>query len=203
MGNFRWRGSHTADDLCFIMHKVLRGSLGGKIPNYYVSDSAPVNKSAVRKLMVDRNGNYYWFPCCAHFLQLSMREAVRSFLVRNRSNSDVEEDDFDWDGLNSNAIDNAIPTTTTNNSFERLPFTCRALRAAIRRSHIKKELFLSYQNSLNMHISIVADIPTRLGSIVDLFDILFKNRAVLQRMQENGDRNPNTWHLTTDDFDML
>ncbi len=78
------------------MSKVVRERLGGKIPSYYVSDSGPVNKSAVRKFMVNRNGDDYWFPCCVHFLQLSLGEAVRSFLARNRSNSDVEEDEFDW-----------------------------------------------------------------------------------------------------------
>ncbi len=111
------------------------------------------------------------------------------------------------DGLNSNKIDNAISTITNTNSFERLTVTCKAIGAAIRRSHVRKEQFFSYQNSLNVHKSTLTDFPTRFDSTVDMFESISKNKAVLQRMQEKGDGNPITWplglNLTTDDFDMF
>lgn len=57
--NFRMRGSHAVDDVCLLIARVVYGRLGDRKPNYFVSDSAPFKKSAVRKLMVNAGGEDY------------------------------------------------------------------------------------------------------------------------------------------------
>ena len=52
-----------------------------------------------------------------------MRDEVRNFLVKNHSNSDVEQDELDWDLLNDDDVDDSISTIPTANSFERLTIT--------------------------------------------------------------------------------
>eukprot|EP00171_Calliarthron_tuberculosum_P004297 IDg4297t1 len=51
VGNFRLAGRHTAADICNVLKSVIQKRLGGRKPTYFVSDSAPANKAAVRMLM--------------------------------------------------------------------------------------------------------------------------------------------------------
>lgn len=42
-----------------------------------------------------------------------MRGAVKNFLVNNWSNTDVEQDELNWEGLNSNDAEKDLSTITT------------------------------------------------------------------------------------------
>lgn len=59
MGNFRMGVSHAADDVCLLISRVVHGRLGAKTLNCFVSDSAPVNKAAVRIFIENAGGDDY------------------------------------------------------------------------------------------------------------------------------------------------
>ncbi len=78
---------HSALDVAQFLRDVIQKRLAGHEPNYLISDSAPVNKAAVR-IYRDQSGDDFWFPCSVHFCQLAMREAVHEYI--RITNSDVE-----------------------------------------------------------------------------------------------------------------
>lgn len=74
-------GSHTAGDVATVITRVVTDRIGGCIPKYYLSDSAPVNKSVVRKYIANGAGDDYWLCCDVHFFQITMREPVMNFFM--------------------------------------------------------------------------------------------------------------------------
>eukprot|EP00171_Calliarthron_tuberculosum_P022042 IDg22042t1 len=86
---------HCAMDLKNAISRIALDSLSDKTPNYIFSDSALVNKAAVRMFMND-SGDEFGFPCAVHFSQLAMREAVQQYLlspIESDEESDPEDDD--------------------------------------------------------------------------------------------------------------
>ena len=58
------------------------------------------------------------------------------------------------------------------------------MRAKLKRSHAGANLFERYKNSLGVSGTVVLDVCTRFDSTVDMFESIFKNQSVLERMQE-------------------
>lgn len=136
-----------------------------------------------------------------------MREPVANFLIGD-STYDVEGDDnVAWDELNNETIVEEVQGLTSSNSFQRLIATCRTISTSIRHSNTRADIFYRYQDSLDIHTSIVRDVSTRFDSTVDMFDIIARNKLAIYRMQENGTRNrdllPAALILIADDFDIL
>ena len=74
IGNFKVSTSHFASDIAGIISEVIRDRIGSRKPSYFVTDSAPISKAAVRIFMGD-SGYESSFPCAVHFVHLAMREA--------------------------------------------------------------------------------------------------------------------------------
>lgn len=205
VGNFRLSGRHTAADVCNVLQNVIQKRLGGRRPTYFVSDSAPVNKAAVRMLMQDDDGDDHWYPCAVHFCQLAMKEAVTSFL----SGEDAygAQDDIDWDELDYEGLIHQANLLATSSAFERLTHTARAIRATLRRSNVRMERFTILQTSLGIFKTIASDVPTRFDSTINMFESILVNKPVLLRLQELGRRDADSWplalHLTADDFELI
>lgn len=70
---------NSAKDVPDIIHKFVYERLSSRNFNYFVPDSASVNKAAVQ-LFINNTGDHYWFPCVIHFCELAMRDAVEPFL---------------------------------------------------------------------------------------------------------------------------
>ncbi len=91
-----------------------------------------------------------------------------------------------------------------SSSFHRITSTCRAIRVVINKSHSYAELFQDCQKTMKVHTAIEADVRTRFDSTLSMLASVFKNRSVLQRMQEIGKRNSSLWpksfHLSLEDF---
>lgn len=183
--NFKLKGGPSSTDMCNVLRNAINQRRGKRNPNYFVSDSAPNNKAAVRLLMGNQGGNDFWFPCAVHFLQLAMRESVCLFLT---GGSSANDDSTEWDELDDTSFEEAILSKISTNTFERLTSTCRAIRTTLLRSHKRMEVFSSIQNSLGIKIMICADVRTRFGSTVNMFGGVCKNQGVLIRMQEKGQR---------------
>ena len=49
--NFRMTFGHSSDDIQIILRQVVQERMSGRYPSYFVSDSASVNKAAVRTFM--------------------------------------------------------------------------------------------------------------------------------------------------------
>ena len=132
LGNFEMNEGHTHHHLREIIHKVVRDRMGGRIPTYFLSDSAPVNPKAVR-LYLHASGDDAWFPCAVHFAQLAMREAVRIYLSAPtilHAVCNTERETRSDKSLRRNAA-----TSDDVNTFERIAAKCRAIRTTIKRSH--------------------------------------------------------------------
>ena len=78
VGNIPRIGGHLADFVASCINQVVNDRLGGRTLDYFVSDSAPVSKSAVRRFM-EREGDEKWFPCAVHFIQLATKEYVVTY----------------------------------------------------------------------------------------------------------------------------
>ncbi len=202
LGNICKRGKQNAPAIANIIKDVDLHRLGGKIPNYYVSDSAPLNKAAVRRFMGD-DGDESWFLCCVHLSQLAMREATTYFL--DRSSTDANElEECEWDELSVEDAVAGVENINRSSSFHWITSTCRAIRVAITKFHSYTELFHDYQKTMKVHTVIEADVRKRFDSTLLMLASVFKNRSVLQRIQEIGKRNSSLWHksfhLSHDDF---
>eukprot|EP00171_Calliarthron_tuberculosum_P023067 IDg23067t1 len=164
---------HTADDVCAILKCVVQKRLGNQMPTYFLSDSAPVNKSAVRKLMHNDGGDDFWFPCSVHFAQLAMREAVTSFLTGGTISDSGDDDatESDIDDLDEESLIRTVELLSVSNAFKRLTTTVRAIRTALRRSHARLDLFETTQTSIGVHRTICGDVITRFDSTVDMFEV--------------------------------
>lgn len=209
VGNFRLPKGHGAVELSRVIGNVVAQRLGKRVPNFFLSDSAPVNKAAVRLYMLNKDGDDFWFPCSVHFMQLAMREAVECFLngscTRSLGNSSLAE--ADWDDLGEEEILENARSAAASSAFDRLTTTCRAVRAAIKHSHARNDAFRRTQVSLGITTTIKNDVKTRFDSTVEMFDSVLRNRAVLQRMQEEGRRDPKSWpailHFSAEDFETI
>eukprot|EP00171_Calliarthron_tuberculosum_P007528 IDg7528t1 len=77
---------HSGEDVSKIIETVVVQRLSKKIPRYFESDSAPVNRLADMVYMND-TGDEYWFSFAVHFCQLAMKDAVREYLSAPDDNS--------------------------------------------------------------------------------------------------------------------
>lgn len=143
ISNFRMPERRTATDVCQVLSNVIQNRLGCRCPDYFLSDSAPTKKTAIRKYMINGNGDGYWFPCAVYFLQLAMKESISMFLGAS-SNQACEYDDasVEWDELNDNGVLDTIVSISTSDTFTRLTMTSRAIRASIRRSCVRNTMYL-------------------------------------------------------------
>ena len=57
VGNFRMLQTHGSKDICSTIKRVVAERLNKIIPVYFVSDSAPSNKAAVRMFMEEEEGD--------------------------------------------------------------------------------------------------------------------------------------------------
>lgn len=205
VGNFHMTRGHTAQYLCDVLKQVVQKRLGGRTPTFFLSDSASVNKAAVKLLMGVNEGDDYWFPCSVHFCQLAMKEAVTHFLTAEEIGDN--SDNVDWGALDDDAMIEHIDLLSSSNAYERLTCTLRAVRAALRRSHNRMQAFTSIQDALAVHKMIVSDVRTRFDSTLDMFESVLLNKPVLVRLQERGRREPALWppalHLSADDFELM
>lgn len=48
IANFPMKNGHGAEDMCKLISKAIFHRLGNGIPDFFVSDSGPANKAAVR-----------------------------------------------------------------------------------------------------------------------------------------------------------
>ncbi len=85
-GNFKVESSHTDRHVADIIRQVFYERLGNIVPDYFLSDSAPVNTLAVRLHMIE-NGNEPWYPYSVHFVHLAVRDATRCYLGASLTNS--------------------------------------------------------------------------------------------------------------------
>ena len=150
--------------------KIVRDMLGSRKPKYYVSDSAPVIKSAVRRF-VQSNGNENWFPCSVHFCQLEMREAVTSF-PSGRSDLDGNQiSEIEWDELLEDEVLSRASSTAVASELERTVTSCRAIRAALKRSNKFMLYFRAVQSELDVSCCIEAIARTRLISLLQCLNL--------------------------------
>lgn len=78
-GNIKLNGTHTGYAIFQVINRVFHHRLGNAEPAYFISDSLPLDKLAVRLHKEDK-GDQLWFPCTVKFSRLLMREAVSSCL---------------------------------------------------------------------------------------------------------------------------
>eukprot|EP00171_Calliarthron_tuberculosum_P023086 IDg23086t1 len=205
LGNFIMKSGHGARHVSEIITQVVRERLGGRIPDYFVSDSAPVNKAAVRQFMNDE-GDEYWYPCGVHFCQLAMKESVAIYLAGS-SSSDEGGCDDDWEELSEDEVISRVRTAVNENAFSRITTTCRAIRASVKRSHAYANLFRDCQKACDINVTIATDVCTRFDSTLAMLASVHINQNVLQRMQERGRRDVKLWpvslHLSADDFTLI
>ena len=96
VGNFKMTGGHSVADVSHLIEDEILKCLAKKVPTYFLYDSAPVNKLAVR-LYLGEKGDEYWFPCVVHFCQLAMKESVHFFLsiLEKKPIDDDAGDDYE------------------------------------------------------------------------------------------------------------
>ena len=162
LGNFKMTAVHSGSYICELIRKVVVNRPVGCSPSYYVSDSAPVNKLAVR-LFEEDEGDEHWFPCSVHFAQLTMRESVFEFLNPSTGcSNDIYH--AEYEEMDDNTFIDAVRSNSESGTFERLVHTSRAIRAALKRKHSYADLFRQYQTELNVKIGICSDVKTRFDS---------------------------------------
>ena len=149
-----------------------------------MSDCAPENKSAVR-LLYGKSDDSYWFPCCVHFFQFAMKEAVASYFSCTVCNTDCTEE-FTFDELRDKKITSRLESTQRKLPFERLTTICRSIRATIRRSHESAQRFRDLQIMCGVFKGIKSDVPTRSDSTLELFSTVFQNKEVLRHLQNSA-----------------
>ena len=133
-------GGHSAADVSHFIEEVTLKRLARKVPIYFSSNSAPVNKLAVR-LYLGENGADYWFPCVVHFCQLAMKESVRNFLSLHE-NIPIDDDAGDgYDNSISNLSTQSMNPTFSRGTLSRILSTCRSIKTAIKRVHQYSNLF--------------------------------------------------------------
>ena len=173
LGNIKMKTGHSESDLTSIIADIVRERLDKRKPNYFVSDSAPVSKAAVRAFMGDE-GDKSWFPCVVHFAQLAMREAVASYL-NGSLNVGSESSDIIYDSDQENDPLVAIKESSGSQAYSRIVSTCRGIRTVIKRSHAYDNLFERYPNELCVSKTIIADDETRFDSTLGTFESLLCN----------------------------
>lgn len=162
IGNFKVRETHSASNISSILSIALKDRINSSSPYYFVIDSAPVNKAAVRSYMKD-SGDTFWFPCPVHFAQLAMREAVKAFLNGSICN---DEDTFMYevDDLSDDETASTIAQASNNSSFDRITTVCRSIRSSTTRSHSYSSKFSELQVSFGINRTISSDVVTRSDS---------------------------------------
>lgn len=205
ISNFKLMRRHAANQVSEIILRTVQSRLGKRTPDYFVSDSAPVNPAAVRSFM-ECTGDDYWFPCAVHFCQLAMREAVTEHLTGTIT-SEIRREDEDIEYCDEEDAEEYVQLASNIGTFERITATCRTIRTAINRSHKYARLFEDVQTSCNVTKKIASDVRTRFDSKLIMFLSVLKNRSVLMPMQEKGRRDNSTWpvkfHLSVDDFELV
>ena len=198
VGNIAFFGRHTESDVAEVITKVVQERLGGRTPDYFLLDSAPVKKSGVRRFM-NNEGDDYWYPWSVHFCQLAMKEAMFLYL-NGANNTDQLPTRCEWNEFDQNDILEQISMAKNASAFDRLTSTCRAICSEIRRSHSYAELFDKYQLQAEVFNKIAMDVKTRFGSTVKIFESVLNNQSVLMRMEEAGRRNNSVWTLSFHSF---
>ena len=80
VGNFKINLGHSADDVAKYIVYTMLDRMNAQVSDYFVSDSAPMNKAAVR-LCMENEGDNYLFPFSVHFAQLAMRDAPKLYFA--------------------------------------------------------------------------------------------------------------------------
>ncbi len=80
---------NSSNDIQLIIGQMVQERIDGRSSSYFVSDSVPVNKAAVRTFE-GCDDDSFWFPCCVHFGQLAMRENVYIFLNGSSAGHDLD-----------------------------------------------------------------------------------------------------------------
>ncbi len=197
--NIKMETGYSASDLASLIADLVPERLDKRKPNYFVSDSAPVNKAAVRALMGDE-GDESWFSCFLHFAQLAVSESVTSYL-NGSPNIIIYDSDQENDPIE------AIKEPSGSQVYSRIVSTCCAIRTVIKRSHGYANLFARYQNELCVSNTIIADVKTRFDSTLGMYESVLCNEDVLRRMQAAGRRDAAIWlrelYLSADDLDLM
>lgn len=205
IGNYGMSNTHTARDVSDFIAKMVRERCSGRYPCFFVSDSASVNKAAVRQYMND-NGDSFWFPCAVHFAQLAMREAVSKYYNSTELSSE-EETVSDTSGDEDDKLVSKLSMIPLSNQFQRVLKTSRAIKTALRRSHQRASLFHRCQSHFGIERGIVGDTKTRFDSTLDMLESILHNRRPLERMRELTLSAytiwPSVFHLRADDFTMI
>lgn len=97
-----------------------------------------------------KNINIALFLTSWLFIVRFTKHAVSTFM-NGHSVNDYEEIITDWDELNESGILESVSYMSQYNTFERLTTTVRAIGAAIRLSHLKKELFTRTQSEFSSY----------------------------------------------------
>ena len=202
VGNLTLRGGHGATDVSKSIETIVTKRLGGRVPDYFVSDSAPVNKAAVRAYMKDVDDEH-WYPCAVHFCQLAMRESVSIYL--NTPNDIPSTDNIiEWDEISTEQVMSVVNNSETRSKMHRLITICRAIHNSLKRSHAYNELFEKSQAKFGVSRRVSMDVKTRFDSTVLMFESILNNQHVLNFMQGEGAKNDKTWppcfHLSPDDW---
>lgn len=112
-------------DLAGMLKGLIYKRIGGRMPDFYVSASAPVNKCAVRILMC-AEGGYYCFPCSIHSEQLATRHAVTVFLDGSTRETDNLEG-CDWETDEDIEEREKVANSPLRSAFVKISSTCRAI----------------------------------------------------------------------------
>lgn len=170
--------------------------------DYFISESAPVNKVTVRRYKEDERDEKR-LPCSVHFCQLAMREAVTRF-SHDSADSFKRHKKLNGSVLKSKKEEIVVNDSSERGSFERTKSTYRAIGVGIMSFHAYNLLFDECQKSLGAQDIIVADVLTRFDSTFSMLESILKKRGVLYRTQERGRRRQTalqmTLHLPRDDF---
>lgn len=177
ISNLKMLAGHTTRHVCDIIRTVISERVGARIPKYFLSDSAPVKKLAVRMYM-GRDGDEYWFPCGIHFCQLAMKESLPEYLSVGTVMETNSMGDNDWDELSGYDVLKPAVSCSNCTAFTRITSKCRAIRASLKRILSFTSHFSKYQCIFNIHVSIKGGVRNRFDSTLLMFESVLKGEEV-------------------------
>ena len=207
IGTFSETKGQKSEHLAELIGTVVKSRCAKRVPDFFISDSAPVNKAGVRKFMMCE-GDEYWFPCNVHFCQLAMKESVQAYFEQD---IEMSSDSFDSTICNDMSISELWAKTKSaaesNSPFRRITNICRSIHTAIKRNHSYASLFRESQRKYGLSGELARDVPTRFDSTFLMFRSVHYHSPAIREMQREGVENSEIWpslfHLTADEFRLI
>ncbi len=116
----------------------------------------------------------FWFPCSVSICQISMKEAVTSYLKGHIHLSQVL-DELESDEMEEQKTLTHAQNASKSSVFEILLATCRTIRVSLKQCHAFAELFFEFQLESSVLRSISMDVETRLDLTVLMFESVLLN----------------------------